>query len=416
MTASDYPSPLARVPLFASLPLDELDHLATTLRALDVPDKTILFYEGDHGEHFYVVREGEVEIIKAIGTDDERVIAVRRPGEFVGEMSLFNREGRRTASVRARGPARFWLMTREDFDMLLHRHPMLAYEMVRVQSQRLTVAHDNAMHDLIEKNRQLQAAYDELKAAHVQIVEKEKLEKELQVAGRIQTSILPNIVPSVTGFDFGARMVPARLVGGDWFDFILFDEAHVGIVVGDVSGKGIPAAIFMAQTHALLRAEANPAITPRETLKQVNRHLGEMNAAGMFATVLYGILTCASGEFVYARAGHEMPLLCTSDGTIQRQPKRQGQPLGLFADPLIDEQTLSIPSSGLLLLFTDGVTDCVNPSQEFFDSGRLEAAVRACASPAGQAVCDAVLQMLITFQATAPQQDDITLVAVHSQL
>jgi serine phosphatase RsbU (regulator of sigma subunit) len=406
---------LARVPLFASLPAGEIDRLATTLRALDVPDKTILFYEGDHGDHFYIVREGEVEIVKAIGTDDERIVAVRTPGEFIGEMSLFNRNGLRTASVRTRGPARFWLMTRDDFDALLHRQPMLAYQMVRVQSERLGAAHDNAMRDLIEKNRQLQSAYDELKAAHEQIVEKEKLEKELQVAANIQRSILPTRLPQVTGYDFGAMMLPARSVGGDWFDFIPFDATRVGIVVGDVSGKGIPAAIFMAQTHALLRAEASLHVTPCETLRCVDQHLQDMNAAGLFVTVLYGILDYTNGSFVYARAAHDMPLICARDGAILPCPTRQGQPLGIWPDPAIDEQVVTIPSGGSMLLFTDGATECVNPSREFFDLDRLTAALSATASRTGQTVCDEVLHALLDFQSSAPQQDDITLVAVHAQ-
>ncbi len=406
---------LAYVPLFASLPAGELDHLATTLRALDVPDKTILFYEGDHGDHFYIVRDGEVEIVKAIGTDDERIIAVRKPGEFIGEMSLFNRNGLHTASVRTRGAARFWLMTRDDFDALLRRQPMLAYEMVRVQSERLGAAHDNAMRDLIEKNRQLQLAYDELKAAHEQIIEKEKLEKELQVAANIQRSILPTRLPQVTGYDFGAQMLPARSVGGDWFDFIPFDDMHLGLVVGDVSGKGIPAAIFMAQTHALLRAEANLHVTPCETLRRVHEHLLDMNAAELFATVLYGILDYSNGSFVYARAAHDMPLICARDGTIRPCPMSKGQPLGIWPNPAIDEQVVTIPSGGSLLLFTDGTTECANPSHGFFDLDRLTAAFSANASRAGQTVCDELLRAILDFQSSAPQRDDITLVAVHAQ-
>jgi sigma-B regulation protein RsbU (phosphoserine phosphatase) len=406
---------LAQVPLFATLPPDELDRLAATLRTVDVSDNTILFHEGDAGDHFYVVRDGQAEIVKAIDTDDERIVAVRRPGEFVGEMSLFNQDGLRTASVRARGAARFWLMTRAEFDALLHCYPMLAYEMVRVQSERLSAAHNNALHDLIEKNRQLQSAYDELKTAQAQIIEKEKLEKELQVAAHIQMSILPHTLPRVPGYDFGARMIPARAVGGDWFDFIPFDDSHLGIVVGDVSDKGVPAAIFMAQTHALLRAEAHLVKTPRATLEQVNQHLAGMNAAGMFVTALYGILNCADGAFVYARAGHELPLVCANDGTMVPCLNGQGQPLGIFPDPIIDEQTVTIPSGGMLLLFTDGVTDCANPAREFFELERLQAALHRNIARAGQATCDELLQTLIAFQSSAPQQDDITLVAVHSQ-
>lgn len=407
---------LAQVPLFSSLSPDAIQQLAIMLHTHEAPAGTVLFREDEHGDHFYVVRQGEIEIIKALGTPNEQIIAVRKPGEFVGEMSLFNRDGLRTASVRARTPARFWVMTRNDFDELLHRYPLLAYEMVRVQSQRLGNAHNNSMRNLIEKNRLLQAAYDELQAAQAQIIEKEKLEKELQVAARIQASLLPAAMPQLPGYDFGAVMSPARAVGGDWFDFIPLDDAHLGIVIGDVSDKGVPAAIFMAQTHALLRAAAAPAITPRETLLRVNQHLRQMSAAGMFVTVLYGILDSATGDFVYARAGHELPLLCTADGVVLHQTMNQALVLGLYSDPAIDEQTLRIPSGGTLLLFTDGATEGRNPSREFFGNARLEAELRACHAQSGAAVCERIRRALLDFQATGQQQDDITLVAVHAQI
>ncbi len=405
---------LAQVPLFSALSPDALHQLATMLHTQEAPAGMILFQEGDHGDHFYIVCQGEIEVIKALGTPDEQIIAVRQPGEFIGEMSLFNQDGLRTASVRTRTPARLWVMTRYDFDELLHRYPRLAYEMVRVQSQRLSAAHNNALRHLMAKNRELQAAYDELRSAQAQIIEKEKLEKELQVAARIQASILPHTLPQLPGYDFGAHILPARAVGGDWFDFIPLDDTQLGIVVGDVSDKGVPAALFMAQAHALLRAAAGATIAPRQTLERVNQQLQQLGAAGLFAAVLYGILNYATGEFRYARAGHELPLLSLPDGTLFTPPLGQGHVLGLWPAPALDEQSVSLPSGATLLLFTDGVTECRNPAHDFFGSERLAAKLQALTAQSGQAVCDDILRTLLEFQGTAPQQDDITLVAVHA--
>src|SRR5437870_2163203 len=127
---------IGQVPLFASLPQGEIYHLAETLRQMTIAPDTILFHEGDYGDRFYIVLEGEIEIVRALGTVDERLMAVRGPGEFVGEMSLFNRDGLRTASVRTHIPAQLLELTRADFEALLHRQPTLAYEMVRVLSIR----------------------------------------------------------------------------------------------------------------------------------------------------------------------------------------------------------------------------------------------------------------------------------------
>src|SRR3712207_3101439 len=143
-------------------------------------------------------------------------------------------------------------------------------------------------------------------AAQQQIIEKQRLEHELQLAYEIQTSILPRVLPQLQGYDFGATMVPARVVGGDFFEFVELGDDRVGIAVGDVTDKGMPAAIFMAQTHALLRAEAVRSAAPHEVLRCVNRHVVEMNAAGLFVTMLYGVLDRASASFSYARAGHEL--------------------------------------------------------------------------------------------------------------
>lgn len=405
---------LARVPLFKDLPDTELEHLAETLHVREVASKTVLFREGDVGDHFYIVISGQIEIVKALGTPDERLIAVRGPGEFVGELSLVNRDGLRMASVRSRGTAQLWEMPHADFDALLHRQPMLTYEIVTVLSQRLTAAHDSTIRDLHEKNSQLKQAYDELKAAQVQIIEKERLERELQVAYEIQMSILPQTLPQLAGYDFGAQIVPARAVGGDFFDVIPLSSDIVGIVIGDVADKGVPSAIFMAQTHALLYAEASRGIGPSEVLRNVNLHLTKMNESNLFVTVLYGQLERKTCEFTYARAGHELPIITVADGKTNLPPWSQGQFLGLLDDPIFDEQRVNIPPGCTLLLYTDGMTDGRNPEGDSFGLERLKAELGTLAGMPAQDVCDQLFERLKTYQADAPQDDDVTLVAVHS--
>lgn len=412
---------LAQVPLFQTLPETEIQHLAKTLTVREVAPGTVLFYEGEEGRHFYILQQGEIQIVKGIGTPDERVINQRHMGDFVGEMSLFNRDGKRTASVRAKSTAVLWEMTRADFDALLTRQPDLAYEMVRVLSNRLTDAHNNAMADLIDRNRRLEAAnvelaeaYDELKAAQAQIIEKEKLERELQLAAEIQLSILPRTLPPLQGFSFGAKMVPARAVGGDLYDFIPLGDDAIAIVIGDVSDKGVPAAIFMAQTHALIRSEARQNLSPRETLERVNAYLLEMNSAGLFVTVLYGILNRRSREFHYVRAGHELPIIRKPDGEIYTAPQGQGAPLGLFDFVLLDEGKLTLPAHSTMLLITDGVTEAMNKQHEQFGSERIQALFSRDGLVDAQTLCNDFLNSINEFRGNAPVHDDITLVAIHA--
>jgi serine phosphatase RsbU (regulator of sigma subunit) len=418
---------LRRVTLFAAIPSEELAALCDQVNFATYPAGTILMREGDYGDHFYVVLEGQIAIIKALGTTDERLLGYRGAGEFVGEMSLLNQDGQRTASAQVFTEAQVLVLTRADFDALLHRHPMMAYDMLHVLSARLTNSHNAVIRDLHAKNLQLaqtnadlQAqnqrlaqAYADLEAAQAQLIEKETLERELQRAREIQESILPRTLPRLSWANLGARMVPAREVAGDFFDIFALGEGTLGLVVGDVCGKGMPAAIFMALTRSLLRAEASRAVSPAETLRSVNRHLLDMNAAGMFVTILYGILQPDTREFAYARAGHDLPLVWDALGTPQPPARANGHPLGLLPDPDLDLQALHLPPSGTLLLYTDGVTEATDAQDDFFGMERLNLAVHALLSAPAQQLCDGLIKTLVAYRGAVPQADDITLVAVR---
>jgi serine phosphatase RsbU (regulator of sigma subunit) len=307
-------------------------------------------------------------------------------------------------------------LTRADFDALLHRYPTLVYDMLRIMSARLRDSHEAALHDLQEKNRHLAQAYDDLQVAQARIIEQEALARELRLAREIQESMLPRALPQPPGFEIGARMVPARMVGGDFFDLFPLDADTLGIVIGDVSGKGIPAALFMTLVCSLLRAEAARAASPEEALRSVNRQLIARNAKHMFVTVLYGTLHLPTRVLTFVRAGHELPLLC--DTASARLPVAHGrsQALGLFSQPLLDTQTLTLPLGGTLLLYTDGATDAADDHGDLFGLERLEAALRASLAAPTQAICDRLVQTLTDYPGTASQADDITLVAVRAQM
>ena len=405
---------IGQVPLFAKLPAEEHDYLAATLRQAAYSSGTLLFREGDYGDRFYIVLEGELEIIKAMGTASELMLDARGSGEFVGEMSMLNRDNVRTASVRTRGPTRLLEMQHAEFDALMHRHPELAYEMVRVLSNRLRDANNATIRDLQDKNRQLTRAYFDLQAAQAQIIEQETLARELQVARNIQEHMLPRNLPDLADFDFSACMVPARVVGGDFYDFIPLDEERLGIVVADVCGKSLPAALLMALTRSLLRAEASRDGSPSDVLLSVNRHLLDMNDSRTFVTMLYGVLHQRTREFIYVRAGHELPLVVGQDGEIGVPNMGLGQPLGILPQPALDLQTVVIPKGGVLLLYTDGVTEAIDPSGSFFETERLYETARQASGTTAQVVCDRLLEAVTAHRGPAPQADDVTLVAVHA--
>ena len=406
---------LARIPLFSDLPPEELDRLMAALEVVNLKWGDMLFREGDVHEHLFIMVSGELEINMGSGTGNELVLNVLKEGEYFGEMGLIMPGGRRTAGARARGDVVLLSMSGSRFGELLQVHPLLANSMVSVLSQRLDNTNVSTFRDLTEKNRQLQEAYDELKAAQEQLIEKERLERELKVAAEIQLSILPDVLPSHPDFDFGGRILPARQVGGDFYDVFEMGENKFGVVIGDVADKGVPSAIFMARAHALIIAEADNVSTPGEVLRMVNKHITRLEKSTQFVTALYGVLDTTTREFSYARAGHEPPLLLEADGTVQRLPHKPGMALGLWENIALDEYSFVMPKGSVLMMFTDGMTDCRNPKGEPFGLERIKSTMTELKDFSAQVGCDQLFDTLMTYQDGSKQVDDVTLVAVHAK-
>jgi sigma-B regulation protein RsbU (phosphoserine phosphatase) len=403
-----------KIPLFQDVPSAELFQVVRELPVETYAPGAYIFREGDTGEKLYVVMDGSLEVLLGAESSDELLLRTCGPGEYIGEMSLILPDGRRTATVRAKEQTRAWVMSRSKFQEIIQRWPKMAYSMVRILSQRLDATNEATFRDLSEKNRQLQKAYDELKAAQEQLIEKERLERELQVAAEIQLSILPDKLPSMEGFDFGARILPARHVGGDFYDVFVNGSDQIGVVIGDVADKGIPAALFMARTHALIMAEADTSLLPGAVLGLVNHHITRLEKSAQFVTALYGIVNSVTGEFSYARAGHEPPLILSPDGQVERVSHRPGMALGLWEVITLDEQTVTLEPGSTLVLYTDGMTDCRDPNGVAFGLERIKSTLSGLVGLSAQKVCDKLFDTLMEYQNGAKQDDDVTLVAIHA--
>jgi sigma-B regulation protein RsbU (phosphoserine phosphatase) len=404
---------LRNLAIFASLPTAELGHLARVLPQQRAEPGELLYREGDCKKAFYILLEGEAEIIKGLGSADERLLGVRGAGSFLGEMRLFSRDGCHTASVRARTPLEMLEMAESEFRGLVERHSEFTFELLRTLSLRLDEAENLTIRDLKEKNRLLSEAYQELKSAQAQLIEAEKLERELEVARQIQSSLLPHALPSYQGYEFSACMYPMSAVGGDFYDFIELDQDLLGIAVGDVMDHGVPAALLMALTVTLLRAEARRSPSPRKVVANVNRQLLERNDLGIFATLLYGILDVTTGRFKYVRAGHELPILLDADRRVIPLKRGCGQPLGLLAEPCLDVHEVDLPPGSLIMLYTDGVKETSDASGQLFGLDGLIAQLHSQPALSAADTCQGVVQALTRFRQASPQSDDITLVAVR---
>jgi len=243
-----------------------------------------------------------------------------------------------------------------------------------------------------------------------EIRERERIEGELEVARLIQQQFLPHELPELPGWQVAAYYKPARQVGGDFYDFLELPDGQIGIVVGDVTDKGVPAALVMATTHSILRAEAPRLVSPGEVLGRVNDLLVTEMPAHMFVTCLYAVLDPASGRLRYANAGHNLPYLRTEDGVVEL--RATGMPLGLLPGMAYEEKEAAVAVGDDLLLHSDGLAEAHGPERQMFGFPRL--AKLAAEGASGQELIDLLLSELAKF--TGPgweQEDDITLVTLR---
>jgi sigma-B regulation protein RsbU (phosphoserine phosphatase) len=245
----------------------------------------------------------------------------------------------------------------------------------------------------------------------------EKLrEKELEHAALIQRSILPSVFPPFphrTDFQIHAEMICAREVGGDLFDFFLLDPGHLGFVIGDVSGKGVPAALFMAVTRTLLKATAQHRASPGECLTYMNATLAEENRSGMFVTLFYGVLDTSSGELQFANAGHNPPYLISKDRQCQAVREKSGPMLGLLEGLEYRTLTRRMEPGQSLLLYTDGVTEAIDRGGNFFEEAGLEQYLSEHGSEPVEPLALGLRRTVEEFSKGRPQADDITIMALR---
>jgi sigma-B regulation protein RsbU (phosphoserine phosphatase) len=203
---------------------------------------------------------------------------------------------------------------------------------------------------------------------------KELIESELQIAREIQMSIVPKIFPAFPErgeFDIFAVIEPAREVGGDLYDFFLLDDDHLLFTIGDVSGKGVPASLFMAVVKTLIKAKAGVYTEPDRILLEVNGELCKDNDSGMFATIFLGILTISTGETVFSSGGHNIPYLLKANGQIKALPKLAGIALAVTEDASFARGFITLDAGDSIVLYTDGVTEAMNKKGELLGEKRL---------------------------------------------
>jgi len=247
--------------------------------------------------------------------------------------------------------------------------------------------------------------------------EKKRLDHDLEIARDIQRILLPSEAPAIDGFQISGINVPARLVSGDYFDYIRVDDERLGVAIADVSGKGVPASLIMAICRSVLRAEAARNPSPADVLRKVNRQLYPDIKEDMFISMAYLILDHHRDSITLARAGHDAPLLYKQQSQTVTPVKSPGMVVGIDSGNVFDRLTvdfaISLERDDCLVLYTDGVTETLNAEEDEFGLDRVIQAVRARANDGAQAIVKKIIQDVRDFTGSLPQNDDITLIAIR---
>jgi len=254
---------------------------------------------------------------------------------------------------------------------------------------------------------------------HLQL-EKKQLDLDLALASSIQQMLLPRAAPSVAGLDLAARYTPSQKIGGDLYDLIPLASTRLGVVVADVSGKGIPASLLMAICRTNLRQIAPRYASPARALTELNRVLAENMHGGLFVTMLYAVIDTAANTVTFARAGHELPLIARLDQVSGIYSTgfvgSEGMPLGLVPDQMfssvIADRTEAFGPGDVCVLYTDGITEAPNEDLKEFSGARLADAVRVLRNRPAAEINDGILESVNRFAGPGAQRDDLTLVTV----
>jgi sigma-B regulation protein RsbU (phosphoserine phosphatase) len=271
----------------------------------------------------------------------------------------------------------------------------------------LEITIKKTLHEIATLKQALQAR-DQLVAIH----------KELSIANNIQQSILPRKFPPFperTEFDLFAEMIPAKEVGGDFYDFFLIDDGRLGFVIGDVSGKGMPAAIFMAVSRTLIRAIAMKKSSPADCLQQVNDILARENVRSMFVTIFYGVLDWRTGELEYCNGGHNPPFYIARDGRVAFLEKIGGLALGLVEGSTYQARKMVLQPGEALFLYTDGITEAMDGANNEFSEARLQDFLQQAQAASAAEMIRGAVDAVRAFAGEAPQADDITALAIKYQ-
>lgn len=398
---------------FQGLDAETVNNFRQVSQRKEYPAGTVLCKQGEIEHTFYIIVAGHVVVSRIVAGDEEQILSTLGPNGYFGEMGLID-DSPRMANCTTLTPTTVLEMTEQEFDRLMVESPRLANTLIQKILSNSRLMDQRYIADLQKKNAALQKAYDDLREAQAELVEKKRLEREVELAVTVQRNLLPDELPQFADFAFAAFLTPAWMVGGDFYDVIELDEEHVGVLIADVADKGFHAALFMAVTRTLFQQAAHHTLSPVKVAEEVHRNMLELtNTDDMFLTAFYGVLHRPSRVLTYVRAGHDRPFLYR-DGVVM-ELEGDGRFLGMLFELELEEFSLQLQKGDRLVMFSDGVPDATNWRDEQYDIDRLEAVIGEHGHLAAPALIKMIVQDVEKWCAGAPAADDLTLLILEAK-
>ncbi|MEW5961313.1 MAG: SpoIIE family protein phosphatase [Chloroflexota bacterium] len=396
------------------LPEAELNSLAKVVSTRTFPAGSIVCHEGEREYIFYIIQQGDVAFTKKMG-DSEQFLGLKTRGEFFGELGVLDRAPR-AATVHAISDCTLIEIHENTLDDILTRYPSVARAIMRGitrsvrDTDRITIA------ELQLKNSELARTLENLKAAQSELLRRERLKRDLEIAAAVHKSILPTSFPEVPGFEFAAIARPAREIGGDLYDVVDMGRHQLGIVMADASGKSVQAAIYMAVVRALFLSQSQAQFSPAETAAHVHHLLLQVSpTADMFVTAFYAKLDYTNRQMSYIRGGHDRPVFYHAASGQVSLLDAPGRFLGLLPNLILQEISLTFEIGDALVCYSDGVTDAVRPKDgQRYGLSRLEKIVGQHGHRSAQELVDTVIGDVDNFRQDAEQPDDLTLLVIKA--
>ncbi|MCB0153699.1 MAG: SpoIIE family protein phosphatase [Anaerolineae bacterium] len=391
------------------LPEEDLTMLTNVVVERNFAAGELICHEGNLEHTFYIIENGQVAFTKKMDDDEQQLLGFKSRGDFFGELGVLDRAPR-AANVRAVSDCSVLEIHEETLDKILARNPSVGRAIMRGIARSMRDTDKITIGELQLKNTELARTLDNLRAAQAELLRRERLKRDLEIAAQVHNSILPTAFPQVPHFEFAAIARPAREIGGDLYDVIDMGQNQLGIVMADVSGKSVQAAIYMAVVRALFLSETNANLSPTETAHRVHNLLLKASTAEMFVTAFFATLNHRTREMRFVRAGHDRPVYyhaATGHISLLDPP---GRFLGLLSDLIVEEATLTFQPGDVLVCYSDGVTDAVTgPDDEMYGLARLEAMVCREGHRSAQELVNLIVADIDAFRGDQEQPDDLTL-------